>query len=274
MIFVHCYPWVTHFFTFMRYIPAHRLRESTERMMKKMLLGFAATAALVAAAPAFAADLPPAAAPVPYYKAPPVEPIATWQGFYIGLEGGGGWGHTTQTDTTGFSSGRYDVSGGLVGGTLGYNWQFNQVVFGLEGDGSWADINGSTSGGGFCGGGGGTCTAKLDALGTVRGRVGYAFGNVLPFVTGGLAIADINGSEGGGLNTAVGSGSSTVTGWTVGGGLEWMVVPHWSIKGEYLYTDFGHQNIFTDTFAGGGAASEQEKFNANIFRAGVNYHFN
>jgi outer membrane immunogenic protein len=253
----------------MRYTAAHRLRESTERMMKKVLLGLVATAAIVAAAPAFAADLPPAAAPVPYYKAPPVQPM-TWEGFYIGVEGGGAWGRTTQTDSTGFSSGRYNVSGGLVGGTVGYNWQF-----GLEGDGSWADINGSTGGpGSFCGGGGGTCSAKLDALGTVRGRVGYAFGNVLPYVTGGLAVADIHGAEGGGIGTAFGSGSSTVTGWTVGGGLEWMVVPHWSIKGEYLYTDFGHQNIFTDTFLPVGGATEQERFNANIFRAGVNYHFN
>jgi outer membrane immunogenic protein len=232
--------------------------------MKKVLLGFVATAAIVAAAPALAADLPPATAPVQYYKAPP-PPMATWEGFYIGVEGGGGWGHTTQTDSTPFSSGQYNVSGGLLGGTLGYNWQFNNVVLGLEGDGSWADINGSTA----CAGD--TCSAKLDALGTVRGRLGYAFGNVLPYVTGGLAVADLHGAESGPF--AVGSGSSTVTGWTAGAGLEWMIVPHWSIKGEYLYTDLGHQTVFTDTFPGGTSASEQENFKANIFRGGINYHF-
>lgn len=242
--------------------------------MKKVLLGFVATAAIVAAVPALAADLPPAAAPVPYYKAPPPPPMATWEGFYIGVEGGGAWGHATQSDPT-FDSGRFNVSGGFVGGTLGYNWQFNNVVLGIEGDGSWADINGSTSGAASgCGGGGGTCSAKLDAFGTVRGRLGYAFGNVLPYVTGGLAIGDIHGAESGGLGTAFGSGSSTVTGWTVGGGIEWMVVPHWSVKAEYLYTDFGNHTVFTDTFLPAGSASESDKFNANIFRAGVNYHFN
>jgi outer membrane immunogenic protein len=239
--------------------------------MKKILLGFVATAAVVAAAPALAADLPPAAAPVPYYKAPPPPPMPTWEGFYMGVEGGGGWGHAEQSDPT-FNSGRFNVSGGLVGGTVGYNWQFNNVVLGLEGDGSWADINGSTGGFGACGGGGGTCSAKLDALGTVRGRLGYAIGNVLPYVTGGLAVADLHGAENG--STAFGSGSSTVTGWTAGGGLEWMVVPHWSIKAEYLYTDLGNHSIFTDTFLPTGSASEHDRFNANIFRGGINYHFN
>lgn len=199
--------------------------------------------------------------------------MSSWAGFYIGIAGGGGWGHADQSDPSPFDSGRFNVSGGLVGGTLGYNWQFNNVVLGLEGDGSWADIKGSTSGLGACGGGGGTCTASLDALGTVRGRVGYAFGNVLPYVTGGLAVGDLHGSEGGGAGLAVGSGSTTVAGWTVGGGLEWMVVPNWSIKAEYLYVGFGNNSVFTDTFAGGGSATESDKFNANIFRVGLNYHF-
>lgn len=244
--------------------------------MKKILLGFAATASLAAAAPALAADLPPAPAPQ-YYKAPPPPPpISTWEGFYIGAEGGGGWGRAEQTDSTG-SSGRFNVSGGLAGGTLGYNWQFNNVVLGLEGDGSWADIDGSTGGiGGACGGGGGYCSAKLEALGTVRGRLGYAFGNVLPYVTGGLAVGDLHGAEGGGAGTAFGSGSSTVAGWTVGGGLEWMFMPHWSIKAEYLHVDLGNHDIFTDTLiapSGTTNVAKSEKFDANLFRVGLNYHF-
>jgi len=231
--------------------------------MKKILLGCVAIGALAAAAPALAADLPPAAAPAPYYKAPQ-PPVSGWEGFYIGIEGGGGWGRAEQTDP-GFSSGHFNTSGALVGGTIGYNWQMNNIVLGLEGDGSWADIKGST------GCGGDTCTANLDALGTFRGRLGYAFGNVLPYVTGGLAVGDLHGSESGPF--AVGSGSGTEVGWTVGGGLEWMFMPSWSIKAEYLYTDLGNHSLFTDTFAGGGIATESEKFNANIFRVGLNYHF-
>jgi outer membrane immunogenic protein len=242
--------------------------------MKKGLLGCVATIALGAAAPALAADLPPPPAPQ-YYKAPPPLPMQTWQGFYIGVEGGGGWGRSEQSDATG-SSGHYNVSGGLIGGTLGYNWEFNNVVLGLEGDGSWADIDGSTGGvGGSCGGGGGYCSAKLDALGTVRGRLGYAFGSVLPYITGGLAVGDLQGSEGGGVGTAFGSGSSTVAGWTFGGGLEWMFAPHWSVKAEYLHVDLGNHSVFTDTVLTPAPTSvtENESFDTDIFRVGLNYHF-
>lgn len=237
--------------------------------MKKALLGFVATAALIAS-PALAADLARPAA-VPYYKAPaPAVVPSTWAGFYLGIEGGYGWGRTEQTDSTGFSSGRYNVSGPLIGGTLGYNWQVNNVVFGLEGDGSWADIKGSTSGGGGCFGL--DCSAKLEALGTVRGRLGLAFNNFLPYVTGGLAVGDLHGSENGGVIPG-GSGSDTVVGWTAGGGLEYMIMPNWSIKAEYLFVDLGNQTIFNDTI-GAVSVAEKEKFTTNIFRGGLNYHFN
>lgn len=254
-------------------------REHGVELMKKVMLGCVAMAALVAAVPALAADLPAPVSSGPYYKAPPALAVSGWQGFYIGIEGGGAWGHAEQTDATGFNSGRFNTSGGLLGGTIGYNWEFNNVVLGLEGDGSWADIKGSTGGvGAVCGGGGGTCSTSLDALGTVRGRLGYAFGNVLPYVTGGLAVGDLHGSESGGAGTAFGSGDSTVAGYTVGGGIEWMVAPHWSVKAEYLYADLGNHGVFTDSLrpplvAVATSATENEKFNANIFRVGVNYHF-
>jgi outer membrane immunogenic protein len=248
--------------------------QGKDKIMKKLLVGFAATAALIAT-PAVAADLG-RPAPAPYYKAPPASEVAAaWAGFYVGIEGGWGWGRTEQTDATGFSSGRYDVSGGLIGGTLGYNWQASNIVFGLEGDGSWADINGSTTGGGFCGGASPNCSAKLDALGTVRGRLGLAFNNLLPYVTGGLAVGDLHGAEGDiAANGAFGAGSATVTGWTVGGGLEYMFMPNWSLKAEYLYVDLGNHTIFNDNVGGGVLVAERERFSTNIFRGGLNYHFN
>ena len=96
---------------------------------------------------AFATDLGQ-----PYYKAPPpLEGAASWAGFHLGIARGWGWGRADQTDPTGFDSGHYNANGGLVGGTLGYNWQFDQFVLELECDGSWADIHGSTTGiGGGC----------------------------------------------------------------------------------------------------------------------------
>lgn len=232
-------------------------------MNKRLWLSAIAALALTTGS-ACAADLSQ-----PYYKAPPEPPVMappTWTGFYLGVEGGYGWGRAEQTDATGFSSGRYPVRGGLAGGTLGYNWQVNQAVFGLEGDGSWADINGSTAGrGGACDQ---VCSARLDALGTVRGRFGIAFGGFLPYVTGGLAVGDINGSE-----SLLGSGSSTEAGWTAGGGVEAKVSDAWSLKVEYLHADLGNHAIF-DNDLGGGAVEQHVKFSTDIVRGGLNYHFN
>ena len=89
-----------------------------------------------------------------------------------------------------FSTGSFNTSGGLVGGTLGYNWQMGQAVFGLEGDADWSDIRGSA----VCGGGVTVCEMRNDWLGTFRGRLGYAFDRFLPYVTGGLAVGDIKTS--------------------------------------------------------------------------------
>lgn len=233
-------------------------------MKKRLWLAAVASVALTTSS-AFAADLSQ-----PYYKAPPPPPVMappTWAGFYLGAEGGYGWGRARQTDSTGFDSGRYPARGGLAGGTLGYNWQFNQVVLGLEGDGSWADIHGRTAGiGGACDL---TCSARLDALGTVRGRLGIAFGNFLPYVTGGLAVGDIHGSE-----SALGAGSSTEAGWTAGGGIEAKVSDAWSVKVEYLHADLGNHAIFDNDFGGGAIEPQHVKFSSDIVRGGLNYHFN
>jgi len=239
--------------------------------MRKITVGIAATVALIATR-ALAADLA--------VKAPPMvpPPVFTWTGFYIGVEGGYGWGNADQTDATGFDSGRYNVSGGLVGGTLGYNWQINQFVLGLEGDGSGAWIRGSTAGAfGGCGGAPPQCFSELQALGTFRGRVGVAFGNILPFATGGLAVGSIHGSEGTTLAAgAVGSGSATVAGWTVGGGLEAKLPQNWSIKAQYLYVDLGNQTIFNDTIPfppPPAVVGQRIRFTTNIVQAGLNYKF-
>ena len=78
----------------------------------------------------------PRPAPAPYYKAPPAFiPLYNWTGFYIGVNGGGGWGRSTWDTAGGFN-----ISGGLVGGTVGYNYQYDQAVFGVEGDIDWANI--------------------------------------------------------------------------------------------------------------------------------------
>src|SRR5690349_13361154 len=139
--------------------------------MKKVLL---TTVGLVALgmAPALAADLPART----YTKAPPaVAPLPTWTGFYIGAMGG--WGKEDANNLA--------MSGGFGGGTVGYNWQTGPVVFGVEADAAWADIKSSATIPNVA-----TASAKIQDMGTVRGRIGYAFDQVLFYGTGGYAWAD------------------------------------------------------------------------------------
>jgi outer membrane immunogenic protein len=217
--------------------------------MKKLLLGAVGLLALGVAS-ASAADITrrqamPAKAPV--YVAPPYN----WTGFYAGINGGGGWGGSDFSAPV--STGTFATSGGLVGGTLGYNWQMDQVVFGLEGDIDWSNIRGSTP----CGGT--SCETRNDWLATVRGRLGYAFDHVMPYVTGGAAFGNIKTSIAG-----VGDSSDSKAGWTVGGGLEAAIAGPWTAKVEYLYVDLGN---------GGSIAGSDASFHTNIVRAGFNYRF-
>ena len=219
--------------------------------MKKLLLASAGLVALGVAAAA-AADLPrqmPAKAPA--Y----VEPVQmyNWTGLYVGINGGGGWGRSNFSAP--FASGDFNVSGGLIGGTIGYNWQMNQVVLGLEGDIDWSNIRGSSGcGAGF------NCETRNDWLATLRGRLGYAgWGRFMPYVTGGAAFGNIKTTVSG-----VGSSDTTKTGWTLGGGVEASIAGPWTAKVEYLYVDLG---------TGGSVLGSDADFRTNIVRAGLNYRF-
>lgn len=215
--------------------------------MKLFLLASVGLVAIGTVA-ASAADIPRRAAPPPPVVA---APVFTWTGAYLGINGGYGWG--TSTFSAPFATGSFDLSGGLVGGTLGYNYQVGQGVFGLEGDIDWSGIQGST----FCGGT--TCETRNNWLSTVRGRLGYSFDRFMPYVTGGLAVGDIETSIAG-----VGSGRDTKAGWNVGGGVEAMLVGPWTAKAEYLYVDLGRGGIVLGTDA---------EFKSHVVRGGVNYRF-
>jgi outer membrane immunogenic protein len=250
--------------------------------MKRLLLVAVSLMAVAASGGANAADLP-------VYTKAPKAPVYNWTGFYIGAEGGAGWGNAQQTDGIGFNSGTYQPNGAFVGGTIGYNWQlYSNWVWGLEGDASWADI-GATTGGTDptssghavgatgnplygCGGGVQQCQTKIENIDSVRARVGYAFGYVMPYVTGGLAIATVHGEEGDvKADGAFGSGTSTIFGWTAGAGVEAQILPRWTVKLEGLYNDFGNQNIFNDTISGKGVVAESVKLTPSLIKIGVNY---
>lgn len=182
----------------------------------------------------------------------PVYAAYNWTGLYAGINGGYGWGNSNFSAP--FAAGSFRTSGGLVGGTLGYNWQMGQTVVGLEGDIDWSNIRGSTP----CGAT--SCETRNDWLGTVRGRFGYAMDRFMPYVTGGLAVGNIKTSV-----TGLGSSDQTKAGWTLGGGVEGAFPgTRLTAKIEYLYVDLGR---------GGSVLGSDARFNANIVRAGLNYRF-
>jgi outer membrane immunogenic protein len=222
--------------------------------MKKVLLASACLFAL--AAPASAADL----AARPYTKAPvaPLASVYNWTGFYLGIVGGGAWEA---------SSGDPKMKGGFVGGTAGYNWQTGNVVFGVEADGAWADVSASVTGATVVPGFGvatATASSKTDAMGTVRGRIGWAVNNVLFYGTGGYAWID-NKISLSALGVTV-SDSKWHSGWTVGAGVEAFFAPQWSVKGEYLYRSLGGETYFSGALPTG-------TLNFHTVQVGVNYHF-
>jgi outer membrane immunogenic protein len=224
--------------------------------MKKILL---ASVGLIAfgIASASAADLPrrqamPAQAPV--Y----LTPAYNWTGFYVGINGGGGWGKSDWNNTFGTADAK--LSGGLAGGTLGANYQINQLVLGVEGDVDWSNIKGGTSNG-ICGGT--TCNTRNSWLATARGRIGYAADRWMPYVTGGAAFGDIKADAG------FGSETKTRTGWTVGGGLEAAIAGPWTAKVEYLYVDLGKGDCGTGVCG----TPTNVDFKAHVVRAGLNYRF-
>jgi outer membrane immunogenic protein len=241
-------------------------------VMRTLLAASVALVAL-ATARAFAADMP-------VKTTTPKEPkfaVYNWTGFYIGLQGGGGWSHVVQTDPRPFTSDAYQPNGGVIGGTLGYNAQLDHFVLGLEADGSGSWIKGYTIGtdplAGTCGGAPPRCFSNLESLATLRARAGITMDNVLPYLTGGLAVGWLNGQDGDiAVNGAFGAGTKAVAGWTVGVGVEAMFNQRWSTKVEYLYVDLGNHVIFNDTVAGA-VFPESLRYTASILRVGVNYRF-
>jgi outer membrane immunogenic protein len=221
-------------------------------MKQTVLASLGLLAIAVTATSAIAADLPVR----PVSKAPVYGPQAyNWSGFYLGINGGYGFGKSKWTDTNSF-----DVRGGLGGGTVGYNWQVGQAVFGLEGDGDWSGLKGSTNTG--CPAG---CQTRSDWLATARGRLGFAADRLMPYVTGGLAVGDIKATTPG-----FSGNDNDRTGWTAGGGVEFAIAGPWSAKLEYLYVDLGRSNC---GFSCGNFTPDNVNLKANIVRGGINYKF-
>ncbi len=235
-------------------------------MMKKILLAGAAFAAL--ATSANAADIASPRAPI---SAAVMVPAFSWNGAFIGAQLGYGWGTTSARffNNGGVfvpgSSGTYNI-GGITGGVhLGYNWQFNNLVFGLVTDIEAAGINGT---GVFPNGD--DYRTRMNWQGSTRARLGFAVDRMHIYATGGVAYAGLNYSA---LNFAGGvriGNSGARIGWTVGAGAEYAFTPNWVASLEYRYTDFGSRTVdLNPVFLG----ATTFKTHTHAVRVGVSYLF-
>ena len=276
--------------------------------MRYVLLSTVAVSTLLTAAvePASAADVA-VRAPAPYYDYAPV-PVFTWTGFYIGANAGATWRDEDQDKGfrysdigiaflggSGTGDDRNDV--GFTGGlTVGANWQFNQVVLGLEGDINYIDRDVHERFGGlaftvanrpgvtFTVAGGDEDEGNW--LGTLRTRAGLAWDRFLVYGTAGLAFIDegdahafsVVGRDPAGrvvVNTGYTSDGNTNLGWTAGAGAEVGLTSNISVKLEYLYTRFDPVDTIdpiASTAVGAPIVFEEER-DSHIVRGGINFKF-
>jgi outer membrane immunogenic protein len=230
---------------------------------------------------------------------PAAQAANTWTGCYIGATVGGAWGRsnysgtptgsfptiipTTVPNLTAVSSGSLDPTSAIGGEDIGCNWQNGPIVLGLEADLSAWNLSKQsvvTGPGDPVLGPGTTFTATTSEnshwLATVRQRFGYARNNWLFYVTGGAAFTQTTFAQqvffSASGSTQLGSGTSFLPGWTVGGGIEVGVAPNWLLKAEYLYVGFPTQTIseFNSGFPGY-TETATNRLSGSIFRVGVDY---
>jgi outer membrane immunogenic protein len=252
--------------------------------MRKLLLG-TAFFGVVAAGSALAADIPMKA---PVYKAPVVVPVAySWSGCYVGGNGGGLWARKdfsvppivtfggTTFNTGGAAIGSQDVNGWLAGGQIGCNYQTGAWVFGIQGDYDWVSARGSSSA--VFGPAGIFENTRISSLGSVTGRVGYAWDRFLAYVKGGVAWErdsyDVTAVFAGvplfGANS-----SDTRTGWTIGAGGEYAFTDYLTGFVEGDYYDFGTRTSTFTTFPVAIGLPIDIKERKFVAKAGLNWKFN
>ncbi|MEH2485183.1 outer membrane protein [Bradyrhizobium sp. AZCC 2230] len=239
--------------------------------MKKLPLAIAILA--MSASSAFSADL----AARPYTKAPPmIAAMYDWSGFYIGINGGGGSAHTCWDlvfPGGSIPQGCHNSTGGTAGGQVGFRWQSANWVFGLEGQGNWADFSGRNitpvGGNPF---GGGSIRTRIDAFGLITGQVGYAWNNVLAYVKGGAAVVsdkyDVFFA-----GAVADTGKETRWGGTVGAGLEFGFAPNWSVGVEYDHVFLDSKDTTLAAVPAGAASTIHVRQDVDMGLVRLNYRF-
>ncbi|WP_052726668.1 outer membrane protein [Devosia epidermidihirudinis] len=218
------------------------------------------SAAVLSATPAFAADLNWNSGGNGASTIYSSTPATDWTGFYAGVNGGYAWG--TQTNQPNAAPRTETNSNGWqVGGQAGYNVDLGGLVIGGEADLQWANVGVEHDIAN------GTSKTGIDLYGTIRGRAGATFGQVMPYVTAGFAAGRGSVTNSTTVNNVSSKTSEAQThlGWTAGLGIEAKATDNITVKAEYMYVDLGTQNY---ALAGGDVT---QRF--SVIRAGVNYKF-
>ena len=251
-------------------------------LSKILMVSAAMTAASVCSV--LAADM----AVRPYYtKAPPVVAVAQiydWSGLYLGVNAGAAWSSNCWSVDDPFPSGCHNANGATAGGQLGYRWQAANWVFGVEGQGNWADLSGSNVST-YVNAMGATNHTKIDSFALLTAQVGYSFNNVLLYVKGGGAMVnskyDYTSKPGDWYGNFYGSVSESRWNPTVGAGAEFAFAPNWSVGAEYnhVFMSSADQTLScTGTYSGGypcGFATDAMHVKQDVDMASVrlNYRF-
>jgi outer membrane immunogenic protein len=243
-------------------------------MLKRIL--FAGAALIVISGTAQAADI--------------VEPaVFDWTGPYIGLQGGYAWGENdASAEQTGFippigdfddddvvlngEDGVIDIDGWLGGAHLGYLWQSESLVFGVEGDGEFADIDGDTN---VIEAGDtppGRLEQEIDWLASLRLRAGFAMDRTLIYATGGLAVGGVQFAIVDEEGVEFADEDETAWGWTIGGGLQFAFTEELSARIEYRYTDLGEIDAEASDDQGTEISAEADT-TFHAVRLGLSWHF-
>jgi outer membrane immunogenic protein len=212
--------------------------------------------------------------------APAPPPECNWTGFYIGLNVGGQFGHSEDRDLDEYwhpdKQWGYSESGVVAGGQVGYNFQWNWLVLGVEAEGGYMNLDGSglEPGTNFVGGPN-RGSSDSDFFTTIRGRIGFAFGHWLFYGTGGGIGVNYLTRDDDPNEDFSGHKQEFDWGWTGGGGIEYMLGCHWSIKTEYLRYQLDKQRFTgsSATFESGTPFRFDGNTEGNIIRAGLNYKF-
>jgi outer membrane immunogenic protein len=224
-----------------------------------------------------------------------------WSGFYFGAHGGYGWADTEYPGTNPYvappgtcanafgpgqhcGSPRPELEGGLIGAQIGYNYQIDQFVIGAELDYSFTKMQESLRDGNYL-----IQDHEISSLASIRGRLGYSFGDILPYITGGWAWSDMSVGQSCPDPAAVVAGhcntnnnfapynlskDKTETGWVYGAGVETLIAKYWSIRAEYLRYDFDEEVYVVGTTASGRTIPAKVlKHDVDTVRLGVNYNF-